>query len=386
MQEISVRLAISRVLFAALILALGLHLFSPLLFRAYAADGAPCTDPNAFPQNLTRNGSIDGGYDTQYGVVASSWNAFIYDKTPPSFDLVDNENAVGDYVAPYSQYIHGDGIEFDAGIYQVIVGTTPGQSYDFKVGFAIMLRDTGGGNNQKIDGVVVRLVGVDPTGGSDPRSPNVTWGPEWDGGGYGAGLNNPNMTMTFVAKANQVTVFARAYNRGTAASDKAWFDVMCLLPRGDIPVETILPSPTATPPVTNTPVPPPTSEIPPTRRPTDVPPTETPIPPTPLPAQAFTSTPARVSEARATQTPLARAVIPNIAGGTNNDSGDNSGGGSGGVGGLSLAVVLGGVGIIGASLLGILLIGGFAVWRLLMRQVDDALDPSYYPEDQTRYP
>lgn len=367
------RSAVYRLLLGALIFStIAIPFTLPFTPRAYAE--GPCT---ARSDNLTRNGSINDGYDTQYGVVANSWNAFIFDRTPPSFDLVDNENAVGDSVGQYSQYIHGDGVEFDAGIYQVIAGTTPGHSYDFKIGFAIMLRDIGGGQNKKIDGVVIRRAGVDPTGGTDPHSPNVIWGPEWDGGGYGASLNNPNMTVTFVAKSNQVTVFARAYNRGTAPSDKAWFDVMCLLPRGDIPTVQIEPTATPTLPATATPQVPPT-RVPPTR----VPPTATPEPPTPTlePAQVLTATPQTVAQKRATATPEARPFIPQIDDGTNTGGGEGGGGG-----GLPILMVAGALGIVGIGLIGIVLIGGFAVWRIFLRQVDDALDPTYYPDDQGQH-
>ena len=59
----------------------------------------------------------------------------------------------------------------------------------------------------------------------------------------------------------------------------------------------------------------------------------------------------------------------------------NSGAGGGSGNALSLAVIAGSIGIIGISLLGIVLIGAFAVWRIFMRQVDDVLDPGYYPDD-----
>jgi len=378
MQVFFMRFAICRVLSCALVV---LTIVIPATLRAPRAYAeGPCT---ARSDNLTRNGSINDGYDTQYGVVANSWNAFIFDRTPPSFDLVDNENAVGDSVGQYSQYIHGDGVEFDAGIYQVIAGTTPGQSYDFKIGFAIMLRDIGGGQNKKIDGVVVRRAGVDPTGGTDPHSPNVIWGPEWDGGGYGASLNNPNMTITFAAKANQVTVFARAYNRGTAPSDKAWFDVMCLLPRGDIPTIQIEPSVTPTLPATAVP---PTAEIPPTNvPPTRVPPTPTLAPPTPTlePAQILTATPESVAQKRPTGTPPPKRVIPTIV--ASNDGGQDGASNAGGGNLFPLAAIFGAVGIIAFSLLGIVAVGGFALWRIFTRRGGSAFEPQEASDDQNYY-
>ncbi len=364
------------VVFFALVAALLAELFSPFAPRAYAQ--GPCTTRS---DNLTRNGSItDGGYDTAHGVVANSWNAFLINGDWPAFDLADNESANGDIGGSSSQYIHGDGIRFDSGIYQIVSGVTPGASYEFSVGWAAMLRDTGGGNNTKVDDVVIRRVGYDPYGGTDPQSVNVQWGPEVGTGSSGRSLNHPDMRITFKALANQVTVFVRVYNLSTSASDKVFYDVMCLLPRNDIPVETVQPS--VTPTLLATAVPP-TSADPPTPRPTRVPPTLTTIPATEIPtvpAQAWTATPAEVSQRRATPTPERRSKIPQ--GGSTNDS--NSGGSDSG-NGVSLALILGSVGIIGVSLLGIVLIGGFAIWRIFMRQVDDALDPAYYPDDQTRY-
>jgi hypothetical protein len=367
------RHVIARVLSAALVLGIVGMLSVPLTPRAFAQ--GPCTTRG---DNLTRNGSItEGGYDTAQGVVANSWNAFLVNGDWPAYDLADNESANGDIGGSSSQYIHGDGTRFDAGIYQVIAGVQPGASYEFSVGWAAMLRDTGGGNNTKVDDVVIRRVGYDPTGGTDPQSVNVQWGAEVGTGSSGRSLNHPDMRITFKAAANQVTVFVRVYNLSTSASDKVFFDVMCLLPRGDIPVETIQPSPTATSPATE---PPPTNAEPPTPRPTRVPPTATPVPATPVPAQFLTATPVTLAQRPATATPQPRLFVPDVAGAS--DSGSNAGGG---VNGISLAVILGSVGIIGVSLLGILLIGGFAVWRLFMRQVDDALDPTYHPDDQTHY-
>lgn len=369
------RNAFFRVLVAALVLAVaGIPVLTPLTPYAFAQ--GPCTTR---ADNLTRNGSItEGGYDTAHGVVANSWNAFLVNGDWPAYDLADNESANGDVGGSSSQYIHGDGTRFDAGIYQVISGVQPGASYEFSVGWAAMLRDTGGGNNTKVDDAVIRRVGYDPNGGTDPQSPNVQWGPEVGTGSSGRSLNHPDMRITFRALANQVSVFVRVYNLSSSASDKVFFDVMCMVPRGDIPVEAIQPSPTPTLPPTQ---PPPTDAEPPTPRPTRVPPTATPVPATPVPAQVLTETPVSVAQRRATSTPEPRPAIPNIANTT--DSGGDSG--SGGGGGLSVAFILGSIGIIGISLLGILLIGGFAVWRIFMRQVDDALDPTYYPDDQTRY-
>ncbi|MBI4673475.1 MAG: hypothetical protein HY741_17620 [Chloroflexi bacterium] len=368
------RSAISRVLVCALVFStIAIPLTLPFTPRVSAQ--GPCTTRG---DNLTRNGSVtEGGYDTPHGVVANSWNAFLINGGWPEYDLADHESANGDIGGSSSQYIHGDGSRFDAGIYQVITNLQPGASYEFSVGWAAMLRDTGGGNNTKVDDQVIRRVGVDPYGGTDPQSPNMKWGPEVGTGSSGRSLNHPDMRITFQAMSNQVTVFLRVYNLSSSASDKVFFDVMCLLPRGDIPTVQIEPTATPTLPATAT------SEIPPTNRPpTRVPSTATPEPPTATlePARVLTATPELVAKNRVTATPEARPFIPTIVGSTDGGGGDAGSGGS-----LSIVMVVGAVGIIGISLLGMVLIGGFAVWRIFMRQVDDALDPPYYPDDQAHF-
>jgi hypothetical protein len=369
-----------RILLSVLALALLIAPFTTFLASPVLADG-PCTTR---ADNMTRNGSItDGGYDTAHGVVANSWNAFLINGEWPAYDLADNESANGDIGGSSSQYIHGDGTRFDAGIYQVVTGTAPGASYDFSVGWAAMLRDTGGGHNTKVDDVVIRRVGVDPYGGTDPTSQNMRWGPEVGTGSSGRSLNNPDMRITFEAMANQVTVFLRVYNLSSSASDKVFFDVMCMLPRGDIPLAQVQPSPTATSlatqvPPTDAPVVRPTRELP-TLTPTPPPPTATPIP-----AQFLTATPRSVAKIEVTLTPPPRGIIPQTLGSIGTSSSDNNPGSSpaGGGNAISVAVIAGSVGIISLSLLGIVLIGGFAVWRIFMRQADHTLDSPYYPDDQ----
>jgi hypothetical protein len=378
------RLVLPRILVVALMLALVTPSLAPPTQTALA--DVPCTRRS---DNLTRNGSItDGGYDTPHGTVANSWNPFLLNGDWPDYNLADNESANGDIGGSSSQYIHGDGIRFDAGIYQVVTGTTPGASYDFSVGWAAMLRDTGGGHNIKVDDQVIRKVGVDPTGGTDPTSQNMQWGNDVGTGSSGRSLNNPDMRITFKALTTQVTVFIRVFNLSSSPSDKVFLDVLCVTPRTDIPVAEVIPT------ATETPLAPPTVAATPrpaaTERPTAMPkpPTATPIPPTNIPAQVLTSTPELVALDNSTATPTARHSIPS----GNTTISDNSGNtiaasnsNSGGDSALSFAVIAGSVGIIGIALLGIVLIGGFVVWRIFRREVDDALDPAYYPDDQIPY-
>jgi hypothetical protein len=62
--------------------------------------------------------------------------------------------------------------EFDAGIYQRVTGLITGTVYAFDVPFVTFWRGPGYPDS---DGIMKKRVGIDPTGGTDPTSPNVIW-------------------------------------------------------------------------------------------------------------------------------------------------------------------------------------------------------------------
>jgi hypothetical protein len=62
--------------------------------------------------------------------------------------------------------------EFDAGIYQRVTGLTIGTVYAFDVPFVTFWRGPGYPDS---DGIMKKRVGIDPTGGTDPTSPDVIW-------------------------------------------------------------------------------------------------------------------------------------------------------------------------------------------------------------------
>jgi hypothetical protein len=62
--------------------------------------------------------------------------------------------------------------EFDAGIYQRVTGLTSGVAYAFDVPLTTFWRGSGYDDS---DGIMKKWVGIDPTGGTDPTSPNVIW-------------------------------------------------------------------------------------------------------------------------------------------------------------------------------------------------------------------
>ncbi|MCL4300075.1 MAG: hypothetical protein KJ077_30355 [Anaerolineae bacterium] len=91
--------------------------------------------------------------------------------------------------------------QFDAGIYQQISGVTPGQGYGFDIPIVTYWRGPGYPDS---DGKMVKQVGIDPTGGTDPTSSNIIWS-----------NTNANdkawvyMDVAATAQASTITVFAR---------------------------------------------------------------------------------------------------------------------------------------------------------------------------------
>ncbi len=194
----------------------------------------PCVlDPN----NLIVNGSMAPGHDTQYGSAADNWEPFIFDGPPPHFRWVGNEQ-----IDPNgSQQIYFDNT-FDAGIWQTVHNLQPGVYYWFRLGYSLAAKSYGG-PNVRVDSIG-RKVGVDPFGGTDPKSPNVIWGPDYFNGV--AAVNISEMAMVFAARSPNATIFLRAMARdGSNGENRVWLDAVCMEAKTDMPTATPLP-PTAT--------------------------------------------------------------------------------------------------------------------------------------------
>ena len=177
--------------------------------------GNPCA---LDPGNLIENGSMavaspDNG-------VAENWNMFVLDGAP-TFEHVDNEQ-----IDPNgSQYIWEDTYTFDAGIYQIVTGLTPGIYYKFWLGYALAAYDPGGQPNQR-NSLIGRQVGIDLTGDTNPSSSNVMWSNiYWNGT---AAVNIPALSKTFAAQSTTATVFLRAISMNTNVRSKVWFDAVCM--------------------------------------------------------------------------------------------------------------------------------------------------------------
>jgi hypothetical protein len=208
----------------------------------YAFPRFMLADPTAMnPGNLVANGSMGNGHhDTANGIVVDGWEPFVLSGEPPNFRWVDNEQ-----IDPGgSQQIFSNGT-FDAGIMQTVRNLQPGTWYMFRLGYSLAAKSYDG-PNVRVQ-TIGRKVGVDPFGGTDPRSPTVIWGPDlFDGRGA---LNRPEMQMIFAARSDRATIFLRAMaTDGSGGENRVWFDAICMEARPDMPpVQLPAPSPTVAP-------------------------------------------------------------------------------------------------------------------------------------------
>ncbi len=68
-------------------------------------------------------------------------------------------------------------VRFDAGVYQQISGLTIGESYGFQAATLMVFESTTNPVDNPDDPKMQRKVGIDPYGGTDPKSENVIWSP-----------------------------------------------------------------------------------------------------------------------------------------------------------------------------------------------------------------
>ena len=261
------------------------------------------------PYGVLNNGGFENGFygwgpnDSQ---IPNGWEPFVVmdPAIPPQFK---DSAAFGGFTerldGDHCLVIWSHWVPFDAGVYQK-VPVTPGTAYLFQVEWAPMQSynaDEGGMITK--DGFMMRVIGLDPTGGTDPNSPNIVWSQElWKK----KRVAKEELRVSAVAQGDTMTAFIRVKNPQSHGQDQIFIDVASLV---------VDPNQPAPPPPTDTPVPPPTdtripatdTPVPPTDTPT---PTETPTPPptftptsTPTPTPTHTPTPTYTPTATPTYTP-----------------------------------------------------------------------------------
>lgn len=255
------------------------------LWAAGALPGAALADVlnPCDPGNLIPNCGFDTFEGSPPRQVPSGWAPFVL-----SGDLTYMQDSDTYWAAP-SLRMWSNGGTFTAGLSTQVGGLQPGATYMASWGW-------GGPNAPDTFG---RKLGIDPTGGTDPLSPAVIWGPLH----YGPGRflsrtgpyspDNPNLSVSAVAKSPTVTVFVWVEHPSSTGDNYIFIDNVGLRQDTSQPVV----PPTATPqPPTPTPVP--------EQRPAQPIATSTPTAtPTELPTQTPTATPTATATATPTATP-----------------------------------------------------------------------------------
>ena len=202
-------------------------------------------------------------------------------------------------------WIHADNLAFDAGVYQV-VPVSAGHGYHFEVAWAVVAHAGVGVHDNS---ALIRQVGIDPSGGTAPLSPNVQWSDEYNGSGKFAS----ELAIDAYARSDHVTIFLRAQNRSAESTNEVYFDHAVLTDNGSAPIAVASPTvpPTARPPTA-------------TARPAT--PTRTRVAPgvptatdTPAPTLTATQPPTNTPRPAATRTPT-EVVVADAASDTTDSS------------------------------------------------------------------
>ncbi len=241
------------------------------LFPLAVAASEPCEPPNVIPREVC-------DFDTFYGnpprQLPSGWNPFIL-----SGDLTYMQDVDTFWGAPSLRMWSNGGV-FLAGIYTQ-VQVTPGAGYRASISW-------GAPNAPDAFG---RQLGLDPTGGTDPQSPTVIWGPMHWGPGRILNYTNgkgPNIDVKARAQGPVMTVFFKVDHPRSTGDNVIFVDAIALYsdesaPALETPTPTPVPATATFTPVPFTATPSPTPTMTPTA-------TSTPSP-TPSPTATPTSTP-----------------------------------------------------------------------------------------------
>jgi hypothetical protein len=268
----------------------GLLLLSLALLMATPVQASePCNPPNLIPQPVCDMDSFHGEPPRQ---IPDGWIEFvIYGE--PSF-----MNDPHSYFGSGTLRIWSNGGTFKAGIFTQ-VGVTPGAGYRASIGWGA----------PNVPDAFSRQLGIDPTGGADPNSPNVIWGPVHVGEGrmlnYPPG-QGPNIDVLARAINSTVTVFFVTDHPYSTGDNLIYVDAIALYPDENAPAASA-PVPQEAPPPEPPPAPVVVEEaakaaavVQPTLAPPT--PTETPLP-TETPTPTATPTPTVTPTATATPSP-----------------------------------------------------------------------------------
>jgi hypothetical protein len=178
------------------------------------AAAVPSPEPRAPDYQLLVNSSLEE-YDPPYGQyegvdcqVASGWQRFWYGGPEPYWMdcLVFADSSLG---TGWVEAIDGDTSQmiistepYTAGLRQQVGGLTPGVSYGFHAALVTIYQTS---DQEPVHGTMIKEVGIDPTGGTDPLSPDVVWS---EPNGQDHGWDVTRITAA-TARSSTVTAFIR---------------------------------------------------------------------------------------------------------------------------------------------------------------------------------
>ncbi len=232
--------------------------------------------------NLIPNCGMDNFVPVPQGQAPSGWTPFVL-----SGGLAMDASPDTYWGAP-SLRMWSDGGTFLAGIYTQVGGLTPGATYHASIGWGAPTEPDAFG----------RRLGIDPTGGTDPNSANIVWGPMKRGPGKVLNDSNPgypNIDVAAVAKGSTVTVFVWVDHNYSTGQNQIFIDAVGLY-QDNVPVAAV---------ATNTPPPAPQA---PALKPKAAAPTKRPPTATVAPTATRTATLAPTATPAPTDTPVPTAT------------------------------------------------------------------------------
>lgn len=227
------------------------------------------------PANILANCNFNSGLD--------HWQPFL-ETGAADITVLQGGSECHAPLCPAAYIVSND--HFIGGIYQQ-VPVTRGANYYANIVWLVFDSLANDAAVHQATGGIGRRIGIDPFGGTDPRSPNIVWSP--DNWRNDCKICNVEQ-VTVTAQADTMTVFLRIENtwklraaeKGFSippSKDQFWIDDIGLKPVDGAPIAVQVQQP-----ATGTPTPAP----PPTNTPEAPPPTNTPVPPANTPTAAAT--------------------------------------------------------------------------------------------------
>lgn len=168
-----------------------------------ALNVAPCDQP------CPVNTGFENGFTAGAG---NGWTKFVKTGSEGPY-LAFSDETVEKNTGSHSQEVYSHNVGYDGGVYQQF-SAAPGATYTASAWFKCYCPEAP--TQQVGEG----WLGIDPTGGTDPNSPNIWWG-------SAPGLSWAQKSYTFTAQSNTITMFLRG--RSTKTPDKGrsayvWID------------------------------------------------------------------------------------------------------------------------------------------------------------------